>query len=525
MRGLTLIATAGVGLALGVPASAQGWVELHRLWGDFDSSDFGCSCALTDGVLLVGDYGDDGNGPLSGAAHLFDPVTGVELVELQPTDSGAGDRFGEAVAIDGSLALVGAPGNTDAGPESGSVYVFDVASGLQLWKLLPGDLATQDGFGCSVAIDGTVGLVGAYRNGGKGAAYLFDLTTGQQLAKLVARTGAVDDWFGSSVALGGNTILVGAPGDDDNGPQSGSVCVFDASTAAQLAKLDHGWSYDYFGRALAIDGSTAVIGSDGAAYVYDLASLSMTTQLHGSGAASEDLFGWAVDVHGTIAIVGANCTYSEVTHSELGAAYLFETSTGAQLGERILGTDCFLAAPHLGYSVAVHGDLAIAGAPGCGYAGVYDLSLATAASYCEGSGCPCGNDFEPGGCTNSTGFGAWLVPTGTAHVSSDDLVLSTHSLPPNQFGLFFAGGQETVRPFGDGLFCVTGGLVRFGPPLNSGAGGSLSLGPGIVASSCTLGSCITPGSTWYFQTWYRDIGGPCGSTSNLSNAVRALFLP
>ena len=40
-------------------------------------------------------------------------------------------------------------------------------------------------------------------------------------------------------------------------------------------------------------------------------------------------------------------------------------------------------------------------------------------------------------------------------------------------------------------------------------------GPGSPPPS----GAILPGSTWHFQTWYRDIAGPCGAFSNLSNAL------
>ena len=36
---------------------------------------------------------------------------------------------------------------------------------------------------------------------------------------------------------------------------------------------------------------------------------------------------------------------------------------------------------------------------------------------------------------------------------------------------------------------------------------------------------ITALSTWHFQTWYRDIGGPCGAFSNFSNALTVTFTP
>ena len=81
-------------------------------------------------------------------------------------------------------------------------------------KLLPDDGAEDDQFGYSVAISGNTGIVGARDdddNGGKsGSAYLFDVASGQQLAKLLPDDGAPGDLFGASVSIRGDTAIVGA---------------------------------------------------------------------------------------------------------------------------------------------------------------------------------------------------------------------------------------------------------------------------------------------------------------------------
>ena len=105
--------------------------------------------------------------------------------------------------------------------------------GDQLFKLLPEDGASNDRFGYSVAISGTTAIVGARfddENGtDSGSAYLFNTATGQQIAKLLPNDGAPADWFGFSVAISGATAIVGAYGDDENGGNSGSAYLFDAS--------------------------------------------------------------------------------------------------------------------------------------------------------------------------------------------------------------------------------------------------------------------------------------------------------
>ena len=153
-------------------------------------------------------------------------------------------------------------------------------------------------------------------------------------------------------------------------------------------------------------------------------------------------------------------------------------------------------------------------------------------SYCFGDegNCPCG-DFLNGGCMHTGGQGALLARTGgSASVAADDLVLTTSQLPQNSFALTFMGPGVGDLPFGNGRLCVSPNgakLFRFLPAQNSGANGTIQIGTGIVAASqinAFAGGDINPGQTWYFQTYFRDVGG-CQVGFNLSNAVRVDFQP
>ena len=62
---------------------------------------------------------------------------------------------------------------------------------------------------------------------------------GDQLFKLLPDDSAVGDWFGRPVAISGTTAIVGAFWDDDNGTNSGSAYLFDAAGASACpADLD-----------------------------------------------------------------------------------------------------------------------------------------------------------------------------------------------------------------------------------------------------------------------------------------------
>ncbi len=249
-------------------------------WGD----NFGYSVAISGTTAIVGAPLDDDNGHGSGSAYLFDTATSEQIAKLLPNDGAKENNFGISVAISGETAVVGAWLDDDNGDFSGSAYVFDIATGRQIAKLLPNDGAADDEFGLSVANSGTTAIVGARRdddNGSQsGSAYLFDSTTGVQIVKLLPDDGAAGDRFGHSVAISGTTAIVGSPFDDDNGGTSGSAYLFDTTTGRQIVKLlpNDGAQGDEFGFSVAISGDTATVAAyldddngtwSGSAYLFD----------------------------------------------------------------------------------------------------------------------------------------------------------------------------------------------------------------------------------------------------------------
>ena len=86
-----------------------------------------------------------------------------ELDELTASDGAAGDLFGHSVSLSGDTALVGVPGDDDAGPDSGSAYVFAKQGGLwvETAKLTASDASAAYNFGWSVSLSGDTALVGS----------------------------------------------------------------------------------------------------------------------------------------------------------------------------------------------------------------------------------------------------------------------------------------------------------------------------------------------------------------------------
>jgi hypothetical protein len=259
------------------PACALTPIEVANLVAsDGTTSDyFGYWVAVDGDTVVIGAFGDDDNGVSSGSAYVFSRSgsTWEQQAKLTASDRTTGDYFGYSVAVDGDTAVIGAPYDDDNGVSSGSAYVFSRSGSTweQQAKFTASDGDQYDYFGRSVAVDGDTAVIGAFgdddNGSSSGSAYVFSRSTStwEQQYKLMASDGAPYDYFGRSVAVDGDTAVIGAYGDDDNGDNSGSVYVFsrNASTWEQQYKLmaSDGAPYDYFGKSVAVDGYTAVIGA------------------------------------------------------------------------------------------------------------------------------------------------------------------------------------------------------------------------------------------------------------------------
>jgi len=315
-----------------------------------------------------------------------------------PTPFVAGDRFGASVAIGSGMIVVGAPQKESRFPREGTTgvaYLFDVQTGQELRKLtpsdgLPSDGIVADGFGESVAIDDGIVIVGSPMHDGqifdsnRGAAYLYNAATGQELAKLEPQSTTLGDNFGSSVAIEGNIAAVAARLDRELGLAAGAVYLFDVadpSAPELLTKLvapDGGQGHQFGGNSLdtpgqgiAIDGDTLVVGAPGdsefldragALYVYDLSDPSnpiLRHKLRADDAAEVDGFGNSVAIDDGRILAGA--LRNDQAGFVAGAAYVFDAQTGEQV-HKLLGDDID-SQDRMGFSVAIEGIVGVAGAP------------------------------------------------------------------------------------------------------------------------------------------------------------------
>jgi len=230
--------------------TATGWIQEAKLIGsDVTASDLsGLAVSLSgSSAVVAASFHDEGGVQNAGAAYVFIRTGSgwVQEAKLTPSDPpAASDFFGNAVAIDGNLALIGAANRDEVGTNSGVVYVFarTGASWAQEAKLIPSDAAVGDFFGHAVSLSGNFALVGAKGKNSMGAAYVFErMSSGWvQNAKLTSSDLALNDLFGNSVSISGSYAVVGAPFADPSGKTlAGKAYVFENTSSGwiEAAKL------------------------------------------------------------------------------------------------------------------------------------------------------------------------------------------------------------------------------------------------------------------------------------------------
>jgi hypothetical protein len=197
------------------------------------------------------------------------------LQRLTAPDGALDDRFGDEVALDGDTAAVGAPNDDVGGLQNrGSVYIFSRIGSMWTFQttIAPADPKANERFGQSVALQGITLVVGTAEStgnvSGHGSAYVF-VGSGPawvQQRKLTSIGLTTFGGFGAAVAIDGSTIVVGAPRESgrSNGTQ-GAAHVFVRNgttwTLQQRLFADDGVDQDGFGNAVAIRSDRAVIGA------------------------------------------------------------------------------------------------------------------------------------------------------------------------------------------------------------------------------------------------------------------------
>jgi hypothetical protein len=240
--------------------------------------------------LVVGEpgYRPTSTTAASGRAHVVELAAEgpSSVTTLAPPTAAFGQEFGQAVAIDGDMIVVGAPGYspTDVVHDVGAVFGFTRSRGA--WTLTHTLTAPTDGpsvppglyqrFATAVELSDAEVFVGAPAGAelpglAAGRVDVFNRTSGEHVGTLTAPVETLGDRFGTSLSFAGERVVVGAPGDACG---VGQAYVFgrlarggwelegtlEAPADAATAALE-GWVG--FGSSVSLDGLRVAVGTGG----------------------------------------------------------------------------------------------------------------------------------------------------------------------------------------------------------------------------------------------------------------------
>jgi hypothetical protein len=312
---------------------------------------------------------------------------------------------------------------------------------------------------------------------GKQATVRSTVVQGEE-AKLVASDAATYANFGNSVALNGNTAIVGASGWGGYAAETGAAYVFQRNGAqwtqqAELSAQEVGQS---FGWAVAVEGSTAVLGNfggsqlPGAAYVFVRSGTEWQRQatLTPSESFNGDQFGSEISLGQDTVLIGAPIEGHAFVFTRAGASW----SQQAVLVEPKGSTN---SASNFGGAVALEGDTAIVSDPAYEYGGEYGAVFSFTRS---GTTWMQGTPLTFRSCSPGSGRGLKLALSGSTLLigcvtEADDYVVAVFGLGGstwNEKTVLAPLSGDQAGEFGIGVG-ISGGTALVGlPPIAPIAG-------------------------------------------------------
>ncbi len=158
----------------------EGWEydTLISSIGGLPNGGFGSTVIENEGILYI-------SAPYelnyTGAVYIYENINGewTQTQRLTSSDIEPGDRFGSSFDVEGNTIIISAIYNQDAGPGSGSVYVFqknDVELFIEKRKVCSSDLESLDLFGQFISVSGENFAVGVpMKNNLSGSIYIYQI--------------------------------------------------------------------------------------------------------------------------------------------------------------------------------------------------------------------------------------------------------------------------------------------------------------------------------------------------------------
>jgi hypothetical protein len=317
---------------------------------------FGRQVALDGNVLAIGSASIAGASPAFYIYERPDSRSAWTLVaSFSPPDGRPGDGIGQTLSLSGTTLAISAPGDDEAGPDAGAVYVYErLVGGWELaQKLTSGEPSL--GFGSDVSVDGEV-LV-ALGGGGNTRFHIFTRNESGEWVRWQTIPGQEGRYLGA-IGISNETVVVG--GGTTLPPARGSAWVYDRAPASGL------WSFSQevlpegccpsaprsltYGLPVRINENRIAVGdqgdsvhgtNSGAVFVFDrIAGVGWTQRgsLTPTVPASSTYFGYAVALGGDVVVAGSS---GDETGSGSGAAHVFRVTTigGWEEVQRLINPD------------------------------------------------------------------------------------------------------------------------------------------------------------------------------------------
>ena len=317
-------------------------------------------------LMVMGEpqFGLDGISQ-AGQVHVYDSEGAFRYALTSPEPTSLG-KFGNSIATDGSLIVVGETGADHEKKNEGKAYIFNSECGLVATLLAPVPTGNK-GYGTAVEIAGDYVLVSEIYTMVNdvyyaGIVYIYD-NNGEFVTTLQSPEPLINSNFGSKIAAGSDVVAIAEMttpvGGEPTGP--GKVYVFDLewNLISTLSSPDTESNKD-FGCSIAVSGDHIVVGESikkvdgkeraGSAYLFTVEGELLQTY---KAPVPEEggRFGGSVAIRDDLILIGE--WEADVEDADEGRAYLYDTD--GQLLQSLESTEVQVNS-EFGHAVAISGE-------------------------------------------------------------------------------------------------------------------------------------------------------------------------
>ena len=460
------------------------WIQHQKIQSqDLQAGDaFGYSLDISGERAVIGAYKKDAVRTDAGAAYIFkrNGTSWTQEAKLVTTNPSISDYFGFDVGISGDHVIVGAPQKAyNSMTNSGLAYVFERngTTWFEQSRLVAEYPKSGDKFGQAVDIDGTYAVVGVpsdgtiTRSGPIEIAVVLDCsrcanigyiqiyrnegtqwTLSAKYRTALPRGNRENNYLGFSVAISGDYVVAGANGVDLGGNNVGSISMFQrnsfgwrSSIYGKHIQAKDQEVQDAFGTSVAIFGNQLFVGATQANSVTG----TNTGKVYAFTASAGEL--QIVD-NGTIVAAGDTTSFGQITACE-------NSSVIKTLDMQSIGCETLLLLDNPIVTISGSDDFEIVNQP-------TQNSMTTGSSQ----------SFQVAYTPNQAGSQYAVISIKTSSVIDSVYTFTLHAekyFESQELGKFLASDTQMDDQFGTDV-AISGRYAIVGAPYESSTAGTLS---------------------------------------------------